>query len=103
MRFRREELLEGFLVHVYVATEHMAFKWTVGRLGSRWARTLILTNAATELERVSVNLLGRGATRQWCTEARRWNSVQSSRWNLVLVQWDVMMDTLAECRTQKLG
>ena len=103
VRFRREELLQVFVAHIHVAMEHMAFKWMVSRLVSRWARTLILIKASKELERVSVNMLGRGATRQWCTKVRRWNSVQCSRWIYMLVQWDIMMDILAECRTQKLG
>jgi hypothetical protein len=66
VRFRREELLEAFVVHVHVAIEHMAFKWMVDRLVTRWARTLMLIKATGKLERFNVNLLIRGATRQWC-------------------------------------
>ena len=42
VRFRREELLQDFVAHIHVAMEHMAFKWMVDRLVTRWARTLIL-------------------------------------------------------------
>lgn len=88
---------------VHVAMEHMAFKWMVDRLVTQWTWTLILIKAAKKLERVSVNLLVRGATRQWCAKVRaaarsdRCNSVlQSLRWDSVMMQWVEMTDILAE-------
>ena len=79
--------------------------WEMGMAWRHWRFWIGVHKAEKVLRSFGLGQL-RGATRQWCTKVRRWNSVQSWRWNSVLVRWDEMIDILAECgmrRMQKLG
>ena len=64
-RFRREELMEDFVIQLYCGIERMAFKCMVERMVAWWARSLMLIKVVGKLERVAVGLTIRGATRQW--------------------------------------